>query len=48
VTGPSGEPIATQAQQVAGEAIDLTGTIARQGGWLIVRTDPETWRNVIR
>ena len=46
VTGPSGEAVTNQALLVAGEAIELTGTIARAGGWLIVRTDPATWRTI--
>ena len=40
VTGPAGEPVTEQAVKAAGEAIDLTGTITRLGGWLVVRTDP--------
>lgn len=48
LTGAAGEPIGTQAIQVAGEAIDMTGTIERQGGWLVLRTDPRTWHLVAR
>ena len=48
VTGPAGEPLTAQAVRVAGEAIDLTGTISRLGGWLVVRTDPATWRTVAK
>jgi hypothetical protein len=46
VTGPAGEPLTAQVVKVAGEAIELTGTITRVGGWLIVRTDPTTWHTV--
>lgn len=48
LTGASGEPIGAQALQVAGEAIDMTGTLHRQGGWSVLRTDPATWRPVAR
>lgn len=48
LTGPAGEPIGAQALQVVGEAIDMTGTLQRQGGWLVLRTDPATWRPVAR
>ena len=48
VTGPGGEPLTAQAVMIAGEAIDLTGTISRLGGWLIVRTNPAAWRTVAR
>lgn len=46
LTGRKGEPIGAQALQVVGEAIDVTGTIERQGGWLVLRTDPNTWEPV--
>jgi len=46
LTGTTGEPIGAQALQVVGEAIDVTGTIERQGGWLVLRTDPNTWEPV--
>jgi len=48
VTGPSGEPVAEQALRAAGEAIDMRGTVARLGGWLVLRSDPATWRTVSR
>jgi hypothetical protein len=48
LTGTSGEPIGAQALQVVGEAIDMRGTPQRQGGWLVLRTDPATWRPVAR
>jgi len=48
LTGTSVEPIGAQALQVVGEAIDMTGTIERQGGWLVLRSDPQTWRPVAR
>lgn len=48
LTGPSGEPIGVQAVELAGEAIDLSGAVERQGGWLVLRTDPKTWQPVAR
>jgi hypothetical protein len=48
LTGPSGEPVGAQALGIAGEATDMTGTIERQGGWLVLRTDPRTWQPVAR
>ena len=48
LTGTSGEPIGARALQVVGEAIDMTGTLQRQGGWLVLRTDPATWQPVAR
>ena len=48
LTGVAGEPIGAQALQVAAEAIDMTGTIERQRGWLVLRTDPRTWQPVGR
>ena len=48
LTGPSDEPIGTQAVGLAGEAVDVTGAIERQGGWLVLRTAPRTWQPVAR
>jgi hypothetical protein len=48
LTGPSGEPVGAPALRFAGEAIDMTGSIGRQGGWLVLRTDPRTWQPVAR
>ena len=48
LTGTSSEAIGAQALQVVGEAIDMTGTIHRRGGWLMLRTDPRTWQPVAR
>ncbi|HXI29547.1 MAG TPA: hypothetical protein VNG89_14010 [Vicinamibacterales bacterium] len=44
MTGASGESISDQAQTLAGEALVVTGTILRQAGWLVLRTDPGSWR----
>ena len=46
LTGAAGEPIGARSTTVAGEAIDMTGTIERQGGWLVLRSDPRTWQPV--
>jgi hypothetical protein len=48
LTGTSGQAIGAQALQVVGEAIDIPGTLQRLGGWLVLRTDPSTWRPVAR
>jgi hypothetical protein len=46
LVGPTGEPIGARAVQAAGEAIVVTGSIQRQGGWLVLRTDPTFWHHV--
>jgi len=46
VTGPSGEAVTDAALLAAGEAIELTGTVTRSGGWLVVRSDPSTWHRI--
>jgi hypothetical protein len=46
LTGASGESISAQALEIAGEAIDMTGKLQRQGGWLVLRTDPASWHSV--
>jgi len=48
LAGPSGEPIGAQALGIAGEAVDVTGSIERQGDWLVLRTDSRTWQPVAR
>ncbi len=48
LTGPSGEPIGSPARSAAGEAISVTGSVYRQDGWLVLRTDPNTWRPLDR
>jgi hypothetical protein len=48
LTGASGETVAAQSADRAGEAIDLTGTIRAEGGWLMLRTNPANWRTVAR
>jgi hypothetical protein len=48
LTGPHGEPIGAPTLQADGEAISLTGSIQRQGGWLVLRTDPSSWHRVDR
>jgi len=44
MTGASGESIGDEAQTLAGEPVVVTGTIVRQAGWLVLRTDPHGWR----
>jgi hypothetical protein len=48
LTGTSGEAIGARAFQFAGEAVEMTAILQRQGGWLVLRTDPATWRTVVR
>jgi hypothetical protein len=48
LTGASGKAIGAQARQVTGEAVEVTGILERQGGWLVLRSDPTTWRTAIR
>ena len=48
LAGPTGEPIGAPALQAAGEAISLSGSIQRQGGWLVLRTDPSSWHRADR
>jgi hypothetical protein len=46
LVGATGEPIGAGALRAAGEAISLTGSIQRRGGWLVLRTDPASWHRV--
>lgn len=46
VTHPSGEPMRGPAVQMAGEALSVTGSVDRHEGWLVLRTDPESWHPV--
>jgi hypothetical protein len=46
LTGASGETINARALEIAGEAVEMTGMLQRQGGWLVLRTDPATWRTI--
>jgi hypothetical protein len=48
LTGPSGERVSAQAASLAGEAVTISGTLAKQGGWLVIRSDPSSWRPVTR
>ena len=48
LTGPAGEPIGTAALHSAGEAISVAGSIHRQGGWKVLRTDPKSWHRGTR
>jgi hypothetical protein len=44
LTGPNGEAIAPPALRVAGEALFVRGFVRHQEGWLVLRTDPASWR----
>jgi hypothetical protein len=46
--GVAGESVQAQAVRLAGEAITMTGSVGRQNGWLVFRTDPATWQPVGR
>lgn len=46
--GASGEAIGASTRRVAGEAVEMTGMLRRQEGWLVLRTDPRTWQTVNR
>ena len=46
LTGTSGESMARKRCKSPVEAIDMTGRLQRQGGWLMLRTDPGTWRPI--
>ena len=46
LVGPTGEPIGARALEAAGEAIALTGSVQRRGGWWVLRTDPASWHRV--
>jgi hypothetical protein len=48
LTGSRGESVAAHATLVAGEAITLIGTVHRENGWLVLRTDPASWIPVAR
>ena len=48
LAGLSGDKIGARALQIAGEAVEMTGMLQRQGGWLVLRTDPGDWRTVVR
>ena len=48
LTGPSGEPIGSRALHIAGEAVEMSGSLQRQDGWLVLRTVPSSWRTVNR
>jgi hypothetical protein len=48
LTGTSGEAIGARALHIAGEAVEMTGSLQRQEGWLVLRTVPSSWRTVNR
>ena len=48
LAGASGEAIGARALQVTGEAVEINGMLERKGGWLVLRTNPRTWRGVVR
>lgn len=48
MTGTDGEPVGARALDVVGEAVSVTGSVQRQGGWIVLRTDPRSWWSVTR
>ena len=48
MTGADAEPIGTRALHVVGEAVSVAGSVERQGGCIVLRTDPRSWRPVTR
>ena len=46
LTGASGEAIDARTLEIAGEAVEMTGMLQRQGGWPVLRTDPVAWRPI--
>jgi len=48
MTGTDGESIGARARDVVGEAVSVTGSVARRSGWIVLRTDPASWRPVSR
>jgi hypothetical protein len=48
LTSASGEPVAESAVQVAGEAVEMNGLLSREQEWLVLRTDPRTWRTILQ
>jgi hypothetical protein len=48
LAGRNGERLGAEAIRMAGEAISVTGAVDRQGGWLVLRTDPRTWQPINR
>jgi hypothetical protein len=40
---PKGEALALRAAEIAGEPVDMRGSIGQRGSWRILRTDPSTW-----
>jgi len=44
LTGSTGKKIVAEQLQRAGEAIDMTGVVGRLGGWLMLRSEPRSWR----
>jgi hypothetical protein len=48
LTGPSGEAIGARALHIAGEAVEMSGSLQRRDGWLVLRTVPGSWRTLNR
>lgn len=48
LTGSTGQAIGADDLQRTGEATDMVGVVAQQGGWLVLRSDPRSWRAVAR
>jgi hypothetical protein len=44
LVGQNGESIGAAAIQSVGEPISMTGTVHQQNDWLVLHTDPASWR----
>lgn len=44
----TGKPVSDRARALVGEPVEMTGITAQQGGWMLLRTDPEGWRPLSR
>jgi hypothetical protein len=44
LTGPRDESVRNAALDAAGEPIVVSGSVSRQGAWLVLWTDPRFWR----
>jgi hypothetical protein len=48
LAGASGEPVGASAVRVAGEAVEMNGLLSREEEWLVLRSDPRTWRTILQ
>lgn len=46
LTGGSGEALQQRAVALAGTAIEVSGRVTRRAGWLVLESDPASWRPI--